>query len=124
MIRSVLVGQRALELDRRQRALGGAAPSPIGYHTRAVNDGQICVQSNCCHQALDLHTREPHTTTAHMDQMRRESYNRRGFSLGCVSWDEQEKNMKSNQTNHIYNYSISQLQIIVLKYLKMVGWIG
>ena len=39
-------------------------------------------------------------------------------------WYEQEKNMKSNQTNQIFKYSISQLQIIILRYFKMIGWIG
>ena len=39
-------------------------------------------------------------------------------------WYEQENNMKSNQTNQIFNYSISQLQIIILRYFKMIGWIG
>ena len=39
-------------------------------------------------------------------------------------WYEQEKNMKSNLTNQIFNYSISQLQIIILRYFKMIGWIG
>jgi hypothetical protein len=35
-----------------------------------------------------------------------------------------KKDNETNQTNQIFNFPISQLQIHILRYFKMVGWIG
>jgi len=35
-----------------------------------------------------------------------------------------KKDNQTNQTNQTFNFPISQLQIHILRYFKMVGWIG
>ena len=35
-----------------------------------------------------------------------------------------KKDNETNQTNQIFNFPISQLQIHILRYFKMIGWIG
>ena len=35
-----------------------------------------------------------------------------------------KKENETNQTNRIFNYRFLQFQILILKYFKMVGWIG
>jgi len=49
------------------------------------------------------------------------------FRLGgcaCVFQGMSKKENETNQTNQIFNYPISQLQILILKYFKLIGWIG
>ena len=35
-----------------------------------------------------------------------------------------KKDNETNQTNQMFNFPISQFQILFLKYFKMIGWIG
>jgi penicillin-binding protein-related factor A (putative recombinase) len=42
----------------------------------------------------------------------------------CVFQGMSKKENETNETNQIFNFPISQFQIHILKFLKMVGWIG
>ena len=68
--------------------------------------------------------RRPHPQRPHIMSQRMKGGRFRRGRCASVCQGMSKKENETNQTNQMFNFPISQFQILFLKYLKMIGWIG